>query len=73
MSPFLFYDMAKLTIKDPLPGQDHSTTLSGTGAGVRGSLGNNLEYELDWGVALHAADRTERHAQRFYFKLKAVF
>jgi hypothetical protein len=73
MGPFLFYDYAEVTVKEPLPGQDRSITLSGTGTGVRGSMWKNLEYELDWAVALHGSDRTERHTQRFYFKVKAVF
>jgi hemolysin activation/secretion protein len=73
MSPFLFYDFASLTIKEPPSGQNRSITLSGTGAGVRGSMWRNLEYEVDWAVALHGTDRTEKHTQRFYWKVKAVF
>jgi hemolysin activation/secretion protein len=73
MSPFLFYDFATLAIKEPLPGQDDGVRISGTGAGVRGSMAKNLEYELDWGVALKGTDRTEKHAQRFYFLVRTVF
>jgi hemolysin activation/secretion protein len=73
MSPFLFYDFAALTIKDPLPDQDNSIRLSGTGAGVRGTMAKNLEYELDWAATLHRTDRTEKHTQRGYFKVRVVF
>jgi hemolysin activation/secretion protein len=73
MSPFLFFDYASLTIREPLSGQDCGITLSGTGAGVRGLMAKNLDYELDWAVTLHASDRTEKHTQRGYFKVKAVF
>jgi len=73
VSPFLFYDFAALTIKDPLPGQDRSIRLSGTGAGLRGSMAKNLEYELDWAVALSESNRTEKYDQRYHWKIKAVF
>jgi hemolysin activation/secretion protein len=73
MVPFLFYDIAKLTIKDPLPGQDSSITLQGAGAGMRGSMIKNLEYEVDWAVALSATSRTRSDEQRIYIKVKAVF
>jgi hemolysin activation/secretion protein len=72
VSPFIFYDIARLTIKKPLPGQDRSTGLEGIGAGIRGSLTKYLEYELDGALALHETDRTERNDQRFYFKVKAL-
>jgi len=73
MTPFLFYDVAALTVKEPLPGQDRSHTLEGTGMGVRGSMTKNLEYELDWAVALDDTDRTQKSDQRIYFKLKTLF
>jgi hemolysin activation/secretion protein len=72
MSPFLFYDMAELTIQEPL-NQARHIALAGTGAGVRGTMAKNLEYELDWAVALDPTDRTKRNEQRSYFKLRAVF
>lgn len=72
MSPFLFYDMAELTIQDPL-NQARHIALEGAGAGMRGSIAKNLEYELDWAMALDPTDRTKRNDKRGYFKLKAVF
>ena len=72
MIPFLFYDMAELTILKPLPGQDKSAELIGAGAGIRGSMTKYMEYELDWALALSPTDRTERNDQRIYFKVKAL-
>ena len=72
-TPFLFYDVAHLVTKEPLPGQDRSVKLEGAGAGVRGTVMKNIEYELDWAVALEPTDRVKRNGQRFYFKVKAVF
>lgn len=72
MSPYLFGDYARLTIKEPRY-QDHSISLAGAGAGIRGSLAKHLEYELDWAMALQATDRTEKHDQRIHWKIRAVF
>jgi hemolysin activation/secretion protein len=72
-SPYIFYDIAQLNVKDPLPAQNGSITLDGAGAGIRGSLTKYLEYELDWAVALNTTDQTRASDNRFYFKLKAVF
>ena len=72
MNPFIFYDLAKLTVIEPLPGQDRTVRIEGTGAGVRGTMSKYLEYELDWAVALDPTDRVRRNAQRVYFKLKAL-
>ena len=73
ITPFFFYDFASLSIKDPLPGQDSSIGLSGTGVGIRGSMAKNLEYELDWAVALRTTTQTEKHDQRSNFKVRVVF
>ncbi len=72
-SPYIFYDIAQLNVKDPLPAQKGSITLDGAGAGIRGSVTKYLEYELDWAVALNTTDQTRANDNRFYFKLKAVF
>lgn len=73
INPFLFYDIASLSIKEPLHGQDRSIRLEGAGAGIRGLIMKNLEYEMDWAVPLKATDRIQRNDQRIYFKLKAFF
>jgi hemolysin activation/secretion protein len=71
--PYAFYDYARLWVKDPLPGQDESEKLAGTGVGVRGNVGAHLEYEVNWGVALEDTDRTEKGEQRVYFMVKGKF
>lgn len=73
MTPFLFYDIARLSIHDPLPEQDDSVTLQGAGLGVRGSLFKNIEYEVAVAVALASTDRISSGDWRTYFKLQAVF
>ena len=71
--PYLFYDIALLSVKDPAPTQERSFRLEGAGAGLRGSLTKYLEYELDWAVALNGTDRIQKNDNLFYFKIKAVF
>jgi hemolysin activation/secretion protein len=71
-NPFLFHDVAVLTIRDPLPSQPRSTTLEGVGAGVRGSV-KNFEYELDWAIALASTSYTRSGNERVYFKVRTVF
>jgi hemolysin activation/secretion protein len=73
MSPFLFYEISKLSIKEPLPDQDSSITLQGVGAGMRGYMTKNLEYEVDWAMALNSTDKTQSNEKRIYFKVKTVF
>jgi len=73
MTPFLFYDAAKLRVKDALPGQESNIFLDGTGAGMRGSIAKYLEYEVDWAVTLNATAQTKRYGQKGYFKIRAVF
>lgn len=73
MTPFIFYDVAKLTIRDPLPEQDDNITLQGTGFGVRGSLFKNIEFEVAAAVALASTDRIGSGDWRAYFKLQTVF
>jgi hemolysin activation/secretion protein len=71
--PFLFYDFARVGIKDPLPGQDQSTSISGTGFGVRGTIMKSLEYEMDVAVALEDTDRTDSGETRVYFMMRYTF
>jgi len=73
LSPYLFYDAARVTVKEPLPGQDRGTTLMGAGVGFRGSLTKHLEYEFDWATALKETEQTKKNEQQFYFKVRAVF
>ena len=71
-TPFLFYDIARVTIRDPLPGQNRSVRLDGTGVGMRGTMTKNMEYEVDWATALHDTDKTKKYDQSINFKLRAL-
>jgi hemolysin activation/secretion protein len=71
--PYLFYDGAKLTIIDPLPGEDKSTDLQGAGLGVRGSLSRYLQYEMDYAIALKKTDQTDKGDSMVHFFVKGQF
>jgi hemolysin activation/secretion protein len=73
ISPNIFFDIAAMRIKNPLPGEDQPDTLAGAGAGIRGRLSRFFEYELSWGVALRETGRTEEGSQRLYFVAKGQF
>jgi hemolysin activation/secretion protein len=73
ITPYIFYDFATLSLKAPLPGQESSMSLQGTGAGVRGFLYKKLEYQCDWAYALVASSRIARGDERIYFKVKYQF
>ncbi len=73
LTPYVFYDVAKLTIYEPLPEQDRSVTLQGAGFGLRGSMFKNIEYELAVAVALASTGRIKGGDWRTHFKLQTVF
>lgn len=73
ITPYVFYDMATLSLKSPLPGENASMTLKGAGGGVRGSIMEHLEFEVDWAVALEDSERIQNGDNRFYFLVKAIF
>ena len=72
-TPYVFYDFAWLGIKSPLPSQDETIQLQGTGAGFRGSLFKYWDYQMDFAVALSETDLTPKNTTRFYFRLKFQF
>lgn len=73
LSIFGFYDMAALSLNDPLPGEDGNVFIAGAGAGVRGKISRYLIYEFDWGVALEDTDLTEAGDQNYYFEVRFQF
>ncbi|ABB31691.1 Polypeptide-transport-associated domain protein ShlB-type [Geobacter metallireducens RCH3] len=73
MTPYVFYDMAAVELKKPLPGENRSQTLQGTGAGVRGMLFKFLEYQVDFAVALSDSDRIKEGDQRVHFRVSCAF
>jgi len=53
VTPFIFYDIARLITQQPLPGQTGILNSNGTGAGIRGAVDNSyMQYEIDWAIAL---------------------
>jgi hemolysin activation/secretion protein len=73
IAPYLFYDCAALWVKDPLPSQDSAMNLQGTGVGARGILFRDLEYQVDWAVALSDTASTKAGDSLIYFKIKYQF
>jgi hemolysin activation/secretion protein len=73
LTPYAFYDVARLTIQSPLPSQTDAFRLQGTGVGLRGTYTKYLYYELDYACPLSATRATEKFTQRWYFKMGAQF
>ncbi|MBT0666137.1 ShlB/FhaC/HecB family hemolysin secretion/activation protein [Geobacter pelophilus] len=77
ITPYLFFDHASLWVKEPLPGQTSSFTLMGTGAGLRGSMFRDLEYQVEGAFALRdipgTAANTQKGDARTLFKVKYSF
>jgi hemolysin activation/secretion protein len=71
--PLCFYDRAELWVKDPLPGQDTAYRIHGAGLGVRGTVKEWFEYEVDWAVALSSTDATDSGTSRVHFRVKFGF
>ncbi len=73
ISPNMFWDIAGLELEEPLSGQDEPRTMEGIGLGVRGKITPRFEYDLSWGVAQRATEKTERGTQELNFILKSMF
>jgi hemolysin activation/secretion protein len=71
--PFVFYDIACLSVIDPLSSQDASINIQGTGFGLRGSATSYLDYETDVTWALRSREQVESGDVMVYFKLKSKF
>lgn len=72
--PFVFYDIASITIIDPLSGQDANTNIQGAGVGLRGSVSDFIDYETDLAWALRdQGDDVEAGDTMMYFKVKSRF
>lgn len=73
MTPYIFYDMAALETKDPLPGEEPNEMIQGAGAGVRGYMFKHLAYQLDWAMALEGTDRIDSGASTVHFVIRYEF
>jgi hemolysin activation/secretion protein len=73
LTPFAFYDFARVTVISPLPSQTDTFRLQGMGVGVRGAYTKYLYYELDYACPLSPAVSTDKYRQRWYFKVGGQF
>ena len=71
--PFAFYDIACLSVIDPLRSQEASINIQGAGFGLRGSATSYLDYETDVAWALRSREQVESGDVMVYFKLKSKF
>ncbi|WP_028319104.1 ShlB/FhaC/HecB family hemolysin secretion/activation protein [Desulfobulbus elongatus] len=71
--PFAFYDMACLSVIDPLASQDGNINLQGAGFGLRGSATGYLEYETDVAWSLRQREEVDAGDMTIYFRVKAKF
>lgn len=71
--PYLFYDYAKVWLKDPLPEQADVINLQGAGIGLRGLLFNVIDYQTDLGFALRDTSQTATGDVRLHFRLRYQF
>ena len=78
--PFVFYDIAYLSIIDPTEEEDAFTNIQGTGLGLRGSVSDYLDYETAMAWALRdkvydidGDDNAEAGDTIVYFKMKSKF
>jgi hemolysin activation/secretion protein len=67
-TPYLFYDLAWLSTKDPLPGENEVARLRGTGIGFRGSFYKGAYYEVALAFPLTSTAKTERYEAKWHFK-----
>jgi hemolysin activation/secretion protein len=73
LTPYIFYDFARLRLKEPLPGEDKNTDLQGVGVGLRGFLTQHFDFEIAWGMALAKTDKTDKGDSDVYFVIKGQF
>lgn len=73
VTPYLFYDLAAVYIKEALDDEDDRISLAGTGAGVRGSIGRFFEYDINGAIALSDTEGTDEHDKRINFIVKAKY
>lgn len=71
--PYVFYDLAYLTVKVPLPDEEKPGTIQGTGFGFRGFATRHVIYDFDWAWALNSTSNTEGGDQRINFRVKLAF
>jgi len=72
--PYGFYDCAWLSRREALAGEMDNKFIQGIGLGVQGAFfKGNVEYKLDWGMALEDTDNTDAGDHQLYFKVAYRF
>jgi hemolysin activation/secretion protein len=71
--PYLFFDIAHLWVRDPLPAQARYADLQGIGFGMRGTLLKDLDFQTDLGFPLRENSLTRSGDARLYFKVRYQF
>lgn len=71
--PYIYYDVAMLWLHSPLPSEDKSRTIQGTGAGIRGLALDQFHYNFDIGRALESGVNTAAGTTRLYFNMEYQF
>ncbi|NVN90571.1 MAG: BamA/TamA family outer membrane protein [Desulfuromonadales bacterium] len=72
LTPFLFYDMAQLWVRNPQSGQGF-TDLQGTGFGLRGTLLGGFDFQTDVAFPLRDTKLTVSGEPYVHFKVRWQF
>ena len=73
LTPYVFYDFARLTVISPLPSQTDTFRLQGAGAGLKGEYAEHGDDEVDYACPLSPMRETDKFTQRWYFKVGTQF
>jgi hemolysin activation/secretion protein len=73
ITPYFFYDGAWLKVIEALEGQNENPSAQGAGVGMRGTLFDKLEFQVDMAEALSDTDDVMKGDREFHFKIKGSF
>ena len=73
LTPYVFYDFARLTVISPLPSQTDTFRLQGAGLGLKGMYAKHWYYEVDYACPVSPMRATDNFTQRWYFKVGTQF
>ena len=73
LTPYVFADYAYLKIVEPLPDQNESLYLLGTGAGLKGRIARRWTFQVDGALALEETNQVEQGDVEVYGRVKYAF
>ena len=73
LDAFVFYDAGRISVTDPLPGQDSNSALRSWGAGIDLYAFDHVSGSLTWAYPLLSASRTERGDSRLLFSVRGLW